>query len=202
MRQGADGNKTDNFRDVTYPKALVALGGNLKSSVGTPAQTLSSALNRLGDSHLDVVSVSRFYSTPCFPAGAGPDYVNAAAVLNGADDPQQMLTVLHRIEAEFGRARDQRWGRRTLDLDLIALGDIVWPDLATHQTWRDLPLDAQMTRAPDTLILPHPRLQDRAFVLIPLAEIAPDWVHPILGLSVQQMVDALPMGEKTAVTPL
>jgi len=164
--------------------------------------TLTAALARLGDSRLSVQAVSRFYASPCFPPGAGPDYVNAAAVLTGAEDAQQVLAELHRVEAEFGRTRDRRWGMRTLDLDLLAFGDAVLPDAETHAAWRDLPLAAQMSRTPDTLILPHPRLQDRAFVLVPLAEIAPDWRHPILGQTVRQMADALPEAEKTALTPL
>jgi len=200
--QDTDCHKRDILRGVACPKVLIALGGNLKSKAGTPLQTLRLALERLGDSQFTVESVSQFYATPCFPAGAGPDYVNAAAVLTGSDDPDHVLGILHTVEAEFGRARDQRWGRRTLDLDLIALGDRVLPDPETHRAWRDMVLADQMTRAPDTLILPHPRLHQRAFVLIPLAEVAPDWMHPILGQTIQQMADALPEDEKTAVTPL
>jgi 2-amino-4-hydroxy-6-hydroxymethyldihydropteridine diphosphokinase len=164
--------------------------------------TLRQAIVRLDDSPLDVVAVSRFFATPCFPAGAGPDYVNAAAMLRGALEPADVLRVLHRIEAEFGRARGERWGQRTLDLDLIAIGDRVLPDEATYRAWRDLPPDRQIETTPDQLILPHPRLQDRAFVLIPLNDIAPDWVHPVSGRTVSQMLGALPASDKTDVIPL
>jgi len=195
-------HKTVGNARQTGPKALVALGGNVASHVGGPDQTLRAALARLVDLGLHVEAASRFYATPCFPVGSGPDYINSAAILSGGNDPHEVLTILHQVEAAFGRARDTRWGQRTLDLDLIAMGDIVLPDRDTFVTWRNLPLDQQMTLTPDHLILPHPRLQDRAFVLIPLAEIAPGWKHPISGLTVAEMAAALPEDEKTAVKPL
>ena len=181
---------------------MVALGGNQNSPAGDPKSTIQAALNALGDSPLRVEKTSRLYESPCFPAGAGPDYVNAASLLSAEVNPQDVLDILHAIEADFGRLRQQRWGQRSLDLDLIAYGDAVLPDLAGYQRWYDLPLERQKTDAPDQLILPHPRLQDRAFVLIPLAEIAPDWVHPVLGRSVAEMADALPEADKSALRPL
>lgn len=202
MPQDAECHRRRVIASRTYPKVIVALGGNVASRVGVPQLTMMAALSRLGDSPLRLEEVSKFYATPCFPAGSGPDYVNAAAVLSGMDDPHEILNILHRIEAEFGRERDRRWGRRTLDLDLIALDGMILPDQDTYAAWRDLPLDRQMAEAPDRLILPHPRLQDRAFVLIPLAEIAPDWRHPVSGKTIAQMADALPEDEKLMVRPL
>jgi 2-amino-4-hydroxy-6-hydroxymethyldihydropteridine diphosphokinase len=190
-------------RYVSTPiEYLIALGGNLPSTMGGPADTLRAALSALGQAGAGVLAVSRFYQTPCFPAGAGPDYVNAAARIACDASAAQMLALLHDVEAQFGRERVQRWGRRTLDLDLIAAGDQVLPDRQVHAEWRDLPSDQQTLRAPDRLILPHPRVQDRAFVLIPLADVAPDWCHPVLGLTVRQMVDALPPEARKEVVAL
>jgi 2-amino-4-hydroxy-6-hydroxymethyldihydropteridine diphosphokinase len=185
-------------------QALVAFGANLPFEGETPAQTIRRAAARLAAEGLEVLALSPLYATPCFPAGAGPDYVNAAAVLavGSGIDATSILQRLHRVEADFGRIREQRWGMRTLDLDLVALGDSVLPDAATQDAWRLLPPDVQRHEAPDRLILPHPRLQDRSFVLVPLADVAPDWVHPRTGLTVRQMRDALPPGDRDGVKPL
>lgn len=185
-----------------FQSFLIALGGNQHSDSGPPAQTLRAAITRLEQEGAEVAAVSSFYATPCFPAGAGPDYVNAAARMNLPGGPAEALALLHRVEAEFGRARDRRWGQRTLDLDLLAMGDTVLPDTVTQAQWRALPLEVQMREAPDDLILPHPRMQDRAFVLVPLADVAPGWVHPLLQLSVQEMRGALDPADVAAVVRL
>lgn len=184
--------------------ALVALGANLPFDGLPPEVTLVAALRRLHHENVSVRAVSRFFQTPCFPKGAGPDYVNAAAVLQIAQkiDAASLLQALHRVESEFGRQRETRWGMRTLDLDLLAFGDSVFPDAQTQDDWRDLPPDQQAILAPDRLILPHPRLQDRAFVLVPLADIAPDWVHPRLNLTVRAMLASLAPEDRDAMVPL
>jgi len=187
-----------------FGQALVAFGANLPFDGQAPAATLRGAVDALAEEGLVVLALSSLYATPCFPAGVGPDYVNAAAVLDcGAEvDFASVLACLHRVEARFGRERAQRWGMRTLDIDLLAMGDSVLPDAATQDQWRNLPPEAQIRTTPGQLILPHPRLQDRAFVLVPLADVAPAWVHPRTGLSVVQMLNALPYVDRDAVKPL
>ncbi|ETA50455.1 2-amino-4-hydroxy-6-hydroxymethyldihydropteridine diphosphokinase [Ponticoccus alexandrii] len=181
---------------------LIALGSNLGSSAGGPAATLAAALSALATQGVGLRRVSRFFATPCFPAGAGPDYVNACAMVRAPLSPDELLLRLHSVEQAFDRERIQRWGSRTLDLDLMAMGDRVLPDAETQTEWRALPLEDQTRASPGTLILPHPRMQDRAFVLGPLADIAAGWFHPLLCRNVAQMLADLPPEDRAALRPL
>lgn len=181
---------------------VFALGGNLTSSYGSPLLTLGKAAEIMAARGAVIRAASRFYRTPAFPAGNGPDYVNAALAVSANWSPQNALENCHMIEAHFGRARDVRWGQRTLDIDLIAYEDRVLPDQETQTRWRDLPLETQMKETPSQLIVPHPRMQDRAFVLVPMADVAPDWRHPVLGQTVTELLAALPQADKDAVQPL
>lgn len=194
--------QVDRHKNVT--QALVALGGNLPSDVGSPDATLCAAVDAVTASLTEpgrVILVSPFYKTPCFPPGAGPEYINAVMMLAVEGGAQDLLALLHRIEAKFGRVRGQRWGQRTLDLDLLDFGGIILPSLASYSFWRDLARDQQGQRAPERLILPHPRLQDRGFVLVPLRDVAPDWHHPVSGDTVDQMLDRLDPAEIAKIRP-
>ena len=106
------------------------------------------------------------------------------------------------IEAAFGRMRSGRWASRSLDVDLLFHGDRVAPTEIEFAHWQSLPLDQQMTQTPQQLILPHPRIQDRAFVLVPLCDVAPDWMHPVLHKTATQMRDALAVSDLADIVRL
>ncbi|WP_197409991.1 2-amino-4-hydroxy-6-hydroxymethyldihydropteridine diphosphokinase [Phaeobacter sp. CECT 5382] len=187
---------------ILRTKAIIALGANLPLGEMLPRDILLAAIKELTLLLGELCQVSRLFQTPCFPVGAGPDYVNAAMTVETTLSPSDLLQHLHGIEQQFSRLREQRWGMRTLDLDLIAVGDQVLPDNAGYMYWYDLAVEQQMKEAPKELILPHPRLQDRAFVLVPLCDICPDWRHPVLGKTILELRDALPKSELEAVLPV
>ena len=182
--------------------AIVGLGANLSSEIGTPQDTIRHAIELLKAENVQIQDVSRLFCTPCVPKGAGPDYVNAVLILTTNLGPRDLLSCLHSIEKLLGRERSIRWGQRVLDLDLLAYGDKICPDLATFQHWRELPPEQQTKLTPDQLILPHPRIQDRAFVLAPLVEIAPNWQHPVLQRSARQLLDDLDPSDIAEIVPI
>ena len=154
--------------------ALVAIGANLPRADGAgPRETCDWAvaeLDRIPGMRVAAVS-SWWRSDPIPPDPASPPYVNGVARLEGETSPEALLAALHAIEDRAGRARPYPNAPRVLDLDLIDLGGRVR---------RDTPP-----------LLPHPRAHLRAFVLLPLAEVAPGWVHPALGKGVQALIAAL-----------
>jgi 2-amino-4-hydroxy-6-hydroxymethyldihydropteridine diphosphokinase len=139
-----------------------------------------------------VCKMSNWYETPAFPAGSGPNFINAVVQIETDKSAHAVLTTLHAIEKQVGRTRDNRWEPRICDLDLLDFSGQIHPDRTTYDRWQTLPLDQQKVETPADLILPHPRIADRSFVLIPLRDVAPDWVHPVTGVSVEEMIAALP----------
>ncbi len=183
-------------------ECIVAMGANQALGELTPRMLLEASLEAMEEKFVDVAAASGWYETPAFPAGSGPNYVNGVARVVTQFSPHQTLEKLHEIELRLGRTRQKRWESRVCDLDLISFGSDILPDLDTYRYWQALPLEHQMTQAPETLILPHPRVLDRAFVLVPLLEIAPDWVHPVTGERVKDIVASLPVEDKEAIKPL
>jgi 2-amino-4-hydroxy-6-hydroxymethyldihydropteridine diphosphokinase len=150
------------------PHALIALGGN----VGDVRATFKKAIAHIcGIAQATLLARSSDYATPPWGETQQERFINACIEIDTSLDPHALLFVLQKIEAKFGRdrAREKRWGPRTLDLDLIAYDDV------------------SITRP--ELTLPHPRLFERAFVLVPLAEIAPE--RAIAGRSIQSALGAL-----------
>ena len=188
---------------TTRRKALIALGSNLPSAESGLTSTLDRAVRLLGDHpKVTLQAVSRWYRTPAWPPGSGPDFVNGALSITTELDAQALLGVLHQIEGALGRERRQRWAPRTCDLDLIAYSNQVLPDLQRAKHWIAMGDDEAFKTPPDGLVLPHPRMHKRAFVLVPLCEIAPEWVHPVLGQSVRALVQALPAAARAEVEPI
>lgn len=180
------------------------MGANLPTAKTIPADSLKAAMALLhSEPDVSITRISQFWRSPAYPAGSGPDFVNAAACLLTSLTPQALLERLHLIEARIGRDRSSgRWSARVLDLDLIGWSDLILPDIATLRHWMALPPDKQAQQAPDRLILPHPRMHERGFVLVPLAQIAPQWRHPLTGQSVARMLAALPASEIARITPI
>lgn len=142
--------------------AYIALGANLSN----PKETFITALSELEKNGLTIVAVSSLWHSPAWPPGLGhPDYVNAVVSVNTEKNATTLMKTLHAIEVHFGRVRTVLNAPRSLDLDIIDYnGSILKGDV----------------------VLPHPRVLDRPFVLLPLSEIASDWVHPISQESVSQ----------------
>lgn len=156
---------------------IVALGANLPSRFGSPETTLRKALEALNDAGIRVLDASSIWLTAPVPVSDQPWYRNMAVSVETDKSPYELLETLQAIESRFGRVRTVRNAPRLLDLDLIAYGDTV--------------LDRP------ELIVPHPRMHRRAFVLLPMREVIPDdWFHPVLGLSLDQLIANLPAGQE------
>ena len=161
---------------------LIAIGSNLPSpEFGSPRAICEAALTALSRHGLRIVRRSRWFESAPVPLSDQPWFVNGVAVVETALAPGDLLALLHETERRFGRERREVNAARSLDLDLIAYGDLV------------------RTEAPP--LLPHPRLHERAFVLLPLADVAPDWRHPVDGRALSAMIAALPAGQSIRPLP-
>ncbi len=167
---------TSNYGTKSKGQILIAVGANLPSDFGSPLETCIAALDALEDRAVRVISRSRWYKTAPVPLSSQPWFINGVIAVESHLDPAALLRTLHDIENRFGRERAGSAAARSLDLDLLdyrgSLADGVPP--------------------PE---LPHPRLADRAFVLLPMAEVAPGWIHPRSGEGIASLIDALGPGQ-------
>lgn len=142
----------------------IALGSN----IGDSRAILSGAIDALAQTQgIQVLSKSSWYRTKAV-GPPQPDYLNGCALLQVEMIPELLLEILLKIENNFGRLRRERWGARTLDLDILLYSD-------------------RIIETPK-LQIPHPRMRERAFVLVPLVEIAPDWIEPVSGLAIKELI--------------
>lgn len=142
------------------------------SNQGEPLRICRDALLELKrHARIDVQEVSSFYSTKPVGGEDQPWFINGVVRCSTELEPEELLRLLNKMENRFGRVRRERWGPRTLDLDILVYGE-------------------RVVQLPD-LTIPHPRMHERLFVLAPLQEIAPNWIHPLLNASVRELLRRL-----------
>jgi 2-amino-4-hydroxy-6-hydroxymethyldihydropteridine diphosphokinase len=163
---------------MTEAGVYIGLGANLPSPEhGSPQATLEAAMRALEARGLRIVARSPFYESEPVPVADHPWYLNAVIEVATDLSAPATLAILHSVENAFGRVRRERNAPRVLDLDLL-----------DHR--------GEVRDGPDSLLLPHPRLTDRAFVLLPLRDIAPQWRHPVSGRTVAELLESLPQGQR------
>ena len=136
---------------------------------------MADALTSVADQELEIEQVSRWFETAPVPISDQPWFLNAVLRVRTKMSATQLLACLHNIEANFGRVRKERNEARILDLDLIDYEGLVQDD--------------------DNIILPHPRMHQRAFVLLPLRDIDPNWQHPVTKSDISQLIAEMPEGQ-------
>lgn len=166
-------------------QAYIAVGANQPYKVNTPLENISAALKVFERHEIKVTAVSRPWRTPAWPDPSQPEYVNGIIEVSAKLPAISLLEKLLFIEGQFGRVRTAPNAPRTLDLDIIDYGSQVRSK------------DEQ-----SNLTLPHPRLEERAFVLLPLRDIAPDWCHPVTGISLDHLIARLPRDDINACTSI
>ena len=154
---------------------LIALGSNMTGPWGSPAETLDRAVVEIAANGAKVLARSSWIETKPYGISDQPAFVNGAIEIKTTTPPEELLVMLHGIEIAAGRKRREKWGPRTLDLDIIAYDNVVMEGADNSLN----------------LTLPHNDLHNRSFVLLPVRELNPAWQHPVSGKTVTQMLDEL-----------
>ena len=161
---------------------LIGLGSNVTGPWGTPRETLERALSALAEPPLKLVAASAIIASEPWGKKDQPVYANAVARIKTRLQPVELLSHLRGIERAAGRERRERWGARTLDLDILDYNGLKLNETAGQSS------DAE-------LVLPHPSMHERAFVLEPIMEIASRWRHPVLDRTAKQLLAGLDLGK-------
>ena len=163
--------------EIMGSRLFIGLGANLApDGYASPREGCIAAVSALADEGVHLSALSRWYESAPVPISGQPWYLNAVAEATTDLDAASALAALHRIEQRFGRTRAERNAARVLDLDLLDF--------------------AGMVNDANDLALPHPRLHERAFVLFPLGELCPDWVHPVSGIAIHDLIALIPADQQ------
>lgn len=168
-----------------HGRIFIALGANRPYRRVPLLENLNSALSALNDAGLTVIATSRPWRSPAWPDPSAPAFINGCAEVRSNLSAEELMEGLHRVEHAFGRVRTVRNAPRTLDLDLI--------------DYRGVVLDGDDETS---LVLPHPRAIQRAFVLLPLRDVAPEWRDPRTGRRLDVLIDELPEADREACQPI
>ena len=170
-------NSGINMDKIMGSRIFIGLGANLTpDGYASPREGCVAAVSALGDEGVHLSALSNWYESAPVPISDQPWYMNSVAEAMTELDAASTLAALHLIERRFGRIRTERNMARVLDLDLLDF--------------------AGMVSDASDLALPHPRLHERAFVLLPLGELCPDWVHPVSGIAVQDLIAMIPADQQ------
>ena len=175
---------------------VVVLGSNLSSEFGNSAETLKKCVDEIrSDPSIELLLESNWYISSSILNKREPRYVNVGIRLSTNLKPKELLNFTADLEIKYGRKRQRRWEPRTCDIDILLCDQLILPSKLYFEKWLKLDFFQQKELSPDELILPHPRLQERAFFLKPLNDLQPDWTHPFLEMKAKEMLDSLPSNE-------
>ena len=171
---------------MTVNTLLLALGANLAGPWGSPRETLDRARRELSRAGLHILSASHIYDTAPLGPGRQAPYLNAVLQLQAHMAPAALLRLIKSIERRAGRRLGARWGPRSLDIDILDYGGrrLGWP---------------RRRRQAGRLILPHPEMHKRAFVLVPLLEVDPHWRHPALAVAGRTLLAGLTRASRRGI---